>query len=243
MAGTSGFEPEHAGVKVLCLTGLATSQYIIYGGQSRIWTCKSFPTNGFQDRFLTSLDIRHIFGASHGTRTRTRKSELPPQDSVSTKFHQERIFYFEIGSRWTQTIVSLTVIEVVSPQCCFTTCFQCPLRDSNPALQAWKARVLNHLDQKAILVGVTGVEPAWIFIQRLLRPLCIPVSAHAESYNNFYIIYNTPIECWCQAFLKNYLKMNYYIWAFKTSFYRRGTLLDCYRKRPLVSWITRSKRP
>ena len=33
MAGTSGFEPEHAGVKVLCLTGLATSQYIIYGGQ------------------------------------------------------------------------------------------------------------------------------------------------------------------------------------------------------------------
>ena len=29
MAGTSGFEPEHAGVKVLCLTGLATSQYII----------------------------------------------------------------------------------------------------------------------------------------------------------------------------------------------------------------------
>lgn len=126
MAGTSGFEPEHAGVKVLCLTGLATSQYIIYGGQSRIWTCKSFPTNGFQDRFLTSLDIRHIFGASHGTRTRTRKSELPPQDSVSTKFHQERIFYFEIGSRWTQTIVSLTVIEVVSPQCCLTTCFQCP---------------------------------------------------------------------------------------------------------------------
>lgn len=53
MAGTSGFEPEHAGVKVLCLTGLATSQYIIYGGQSRIWTCKSFPTNGFQDCFLT----------------------------------------------------------------------------------------------------------------------------------------------------------------------------------------------
>lgn len=30
MAGTSGFEPEHAGVKVLCLTGLATSQYIIW---------------------------------------------------------------------------------------------------------------------------------------------------------------------------------------------------------------------
>ena len=26
MAGTSGFEPEHAGVKVLCLTDLATSQ-------------------------------------------------------------------------------------------------------------------------------------------------------------------------------------------------------------------------
>ena len=103
MAGTSGFEPEHAVVKVLC---------------------------------LTSLDIRHIFGASHGTRTRTRKSELPPQDSVSTKFHQERIFYFEIGSKWTQTIVSLTVIEVVSPQCCLTTCFQCPLRDSNPALRA-----------------------------------------------------------------------------------------------------------
>lgn len=25
MARTSGFEPEHAGVKVLCLTGLATS--------------------------------------------------------------------------------------------------------------------------------------------------------------------------------------------------------------------------
>ena len=136
-----------------------------------------------------------IFGASHGTRTRTRKSELPPQDSVSTKFHQERIFYFEIGSRWTQTIVSLTVIEVVSPQCCLTTCFQWPLRDSNPALRAWKARVLNHLDQGAILVGVTGVEPAWIFIQRLLRPLCIPVSAHAESYNAFYIIYDTPNEC------------------------------------------------
>ena len=27
LAGTSGFEPEHAGVKVLCLTGLATSQW------------------------------------------------------------------------------------------------------------------------------------------------------------------------------------------------------------------------
>ena len=99
LAGTSGFEPEHAGVKVLCLTGLATSQYIIYGGQSRIWTCKSFPTNGFQDRFLTSLDIRHIFGASHGTRTRTRKSELPPQDSVSTKFHQERILCLDIADK------------------------------------------------------------------------------------------------------------------------------------------------
>lgn len=49
------------------------------------------------------------FGASHGTRTRTRKSELPPQDSVSTKFHQGRIFCFKIGSRWIQTTVSLTV--------------------------------------------------------------------------------------------------------------------------------------
>lgn len=180
MAGTSGFEPEHAGVKVLCLTGLATSQYIIYGGQSRIWTCKSFPTNGFQDRFLTSLDIRHIFGASHGTRTRTRKSELPPQDSVSTKFHQERILCLDIADNLKSA--------------CLTRC-KWPLRDSNPALRAWKARVLNHLDQGAILVGVTGVEPAWIFIQRLLRPLCIPVSAHAESYNAFYIIYDTPNEC------------------------------------------------
>ena len=30
MAGTSGFEPEHAGVKVLCLNGVATCQYIIW---------------------------------------------------------------------------------------------------------------------------------------------------------------------------------------------------------------------
>lgn len=98
MAGTSGFEPEHAGVKILCLTGLATSQYIIYGAEQDL-NCKSFPANGFQDRFLTSLDIRHIFGASHGTRTRTRKSELPPQDSVSTKFHQERILCLDIADK------------------------------------------------------------------------------------------------------------------------------------------------
>lgn len=44
-------------------------------------------------------DIRHIFGASHGTRTRTRKSELPPQDSVSTKFHQERILCLDIADK------------------------------------------------------------------------------------------------------------------------------------------------
>ena len=82
------------------------------GAVHRIRTCRSFPTNCFQDSFLTSPDIRHIrhiFGASHGTRTRTRKSELPPQDSVSTKFHQGRIFCFKIGSRWIQTTVSLTV--------------------------------------------------------------------------------------------------------------------------------------
>lgn len=90
----------------------------LHGAVHRIRTCRSFPTNCFQDSSLTSPDIRQIrlytaytayFGAPHGTRTRTRKSELPPQDSVSTKFHQGRIFCFKIGSRWIQTPVSLTV--------------------------------------------------------------------------------------------------------------------------------------
>lgn len=53
--------------------------------------------------FRKSPPYTAYFGAPHGTRTRTRKSELPPQDSVSTKFHQGRIFCFKIGSRWIQT--------------------------------------------------------------------------------------------------------------------------------------------
>lgn len=103
MAGTSGFEPEHAGVKVLCLTGLATSQYIIYGGQNMVGRAGFEPASRFRPTVFktASSPSGHTayFGASHGTRTRTRKSELPPQDSVSTKFHQERILYLDIAGK------------------------------------------------------------------------------------------------------------------------------------------------
>ena len=70
MAGTSGFEPEHAGVKVLCLTGLATSQYIIYGGQSRIWTCNvSYVTDLQSACFSQFAYLPKKNGAEHKIRT------------------------------------------------------------------------------------------------------------------------------------------------------------------------------
>lgn len=205
MAGTSGFEPEHAGVKVLCLTGLATSQYIIYGGQSRIRTCKSFPANGFQDRFLAARTCGIFWCVPRDSNPYSQKRTAPSRQRVYQIPPGTHIVFWnwkQMDSNHRVTYCNRSSIASVLPY----DLLPVPLRDSNLALQAWKARVLNHLDQEAILVGVTGVEPAWIFIQRLLRPLCIPVSAHAENYNNFYIIYNTPIGCWCQAFLKNYLK-------------------------------------
>lgn len=94
-----------------------------------------------------------------------------------------------------------------------------------------------------ILVDVMGVEPTRIFIQRLLRPSCIPVPAHIESYNTFYIIYNTLNECQCQAFLKSYLKKRIITFEHLKLRFSGVALCQKHRKRPLVSWITRSKRP
>lgn len=102
MAGTSGFEPEHAGVKVLCLTGLATSQYIIYGGQSRIWTCKSFPTNGFQDCFLTIRTYgifwcvprdSNPYSQKRTAPSRQRVYQIPPGTHIVFRYRRQTVNY------------------------------------------------------------------------------------------------------------------------------------------------------
>ena len=56
MAGTSGFEPEHAGVKVLCLTGLATSQYIIWWAEQDL-NLQCILRHGFTVRLLQPICI------------------------------------------------------------------------------------------------------------------------------------------------------------------------------------------
>lgn len=47
-----------------------------------------------------------------------------------------------------------------------------------------------------ILVDVMGVEPTRIFIQRLLRPSCIPVPAHIEVITLFtlFIIHSMSVN-------------------------------------------------
>ena len=67
MAGTSGFEPEHAGVKVLCLTGLATSQYIWWAEQDL--NLQRILRHGFTVRLLQPICISTQNGAECKIRT------------------------------------------------------------------------------------------------------------------------------------------------------------------------------
>ena len=82
------------------------------GAVHRIRTCRSFPTNCFQDSFLTSPDIRHIrhiLVRPTGLEPALAKANCPLKTACLPNFHQERIFCFKIESRWIQTTVSLTV--------------------------------------------------------------------------------------------------------------------------------------
>lgn len=66
---------------------------------------------------------------------------------------------------------------------------------------------------------------------------------HRKIYNTFYIIHSTPNECQCQAFLKSYLKKRIITFEHLKLRFSGVALCQKHRKRPLVSWITRSKRP
>lgn len=66
---------------------------------------------------------------------------------------------------------------------------------------------------------------------------------HRKNYNTFYIIHSTPNECQCQAFLKSYLKKRIITFEHLKLRFSGVALCQKHRKRPLVSWITRSKRP
>lgn len=68
MAGTSGFEPEHAGVRVLCLTGLATSQYIIWWAEQDL-NLQCILRHGFTVRLLQPICISTQNGAECKIRT------------------------------------------------------------------------------------------------------------------------------------------------------------------------------
>ena len=68
MAGTSGFEPEHAEVKVLCLTGLATSQYIIWWAEQDL-NLQCILRHGFTVRLLQPICISTQNGAECKIRT------------------------------------------------------------------------------------------------------------------------------------------------------------------------------
>ena len=93
------------------------------------------------------------------------------------------------------------------------------------------------------MVGVTGVEPAWIFIQRLLRPPRIPVSARIEKVITLFILFivhsmSVNVKLFKKLFKKRIITFEHLKLRFSGV-----ALCQKHRKRPLVSWITRSKRP
>lgn len=68
MARTERVEPEHAGVKVLCLTGLATSQYIIWWAEQDL-NLQCILRHGFTVRLLQPICISTQNGAECKIRT------------------------------------------------------------------------------------------------------------------------------------------------------------------------------
>lgn len=94
-----------------------------------------------------------------------------------------------------------------------------------------------------ILVDAMGIEPTRIFIQRLLRPPRIPVSARIEKVITLFILFIVhPMSVNVKLFKKLFKKRIITFEHLKLRF-SGVALCQKHRKRPLVSWITRSKRP
>lgn len=95
-----------------------------------------------------------------------------------------------------------------------------------------------------ILVDAMGIEPTRIFIQRLLRPSCIPVPAHIEKFITLFILFIVhPMSVNVKLFLKSYLKKRIITFEHLKLRFSGVALCQKHRKRPFVSWITRGKRP
>ena len=166
------------------------------GAVHRIRTCRSFPTNCFQDSSLTSPDIRHI---------------------LVNNLRQLSLFFGWRGGTWTPRDRKASWFTVSA-----ATNYGIPAN-------------IGRCDGSRTHTNIHSTTSEAV--------LYTSSSTHRKSYNTFYIIHSTPNECQCQAFLKSYLKKRIITFEYLKLRFSGVALCQKHRKRPLVSWITRSKRP
>ena len=192
MAGTSGFEPEHAGVKVLCLTGLATSQYIIWWAEQDL-NLQCILRHEFTVRLLQPICISTQNGAECKIRT------YGPHNMSD-----------RLATCWFKPLTQLSIGVVSGLRA------QNPLRASRPfghttymvwikgfePLAPWsQAKCSTKLSYiQKIMVGMARLELARDSSQRSLSPLRLPIPPHPyarHARSNLLITrQDTPCTTW-----------------------------------------------